>query len=315
MGKAVQKVEDALLYLLVGLAAFILVAMLSLVVGVTVRGGLPVLSWRFLTTPPSIGMTAGGISTAIFGTLALVILMTLAVVPMGVLTAIYLAEYADRRSPLTRAIREAVETLASVPTIVFWLFGLGFFVQFLGRGIDSLFFRGELNYGQPALIWSALTMAFLTVPVVIVETEQALSFIPGEQRLAAYSLGVSRWYTVSRLILPQAFPGILSGTILALSRGAGEVAPIMFTGAAYYLPYLPTQPNDQFMELGYHIYVLATQSPDIELTKPLLFGTALVLLLLTFSLNLVALLIRRAMFQRLARHRARQESPRTCEDF
>jgi len=148
---------------------------------------------------------------------------------------------------------------------------------------------------QPAIIWASLTLSLLTLPVVIVSTEEALRTIPRELREASYALGGTKLQTIWRIIIPQATPGILTGSILAVSRGAGEVAPIMFTGAAYYLPYLPTKLNDQFMELGYHIYVMATQSPDIEATKPLLYGTVLVLLLLTFSLNSVAILIRSRM--------------------
>jgi phosphate transport system permease protein len=186
--------------------------------------------------------------------------------------------------------------LAGVPSIVFGLFGLGFFIAFVGGGLDSLFSPDEGPvWGQPAIIWASLTLALLTMPVVIVSTEEALRTIPGDLRDASYALGGSKLQTIWRIIIPQALPGILTGSILAVSRGAGEVAPIMFTGAAYYLPNLPTKLNDQFMELGYHIFVMATQSPDIEATKPILYGTVLVLLLLTFALNIVAIVIRSHM--------------------
>jgi len=171
---------------------------------------------------------------------------------------------------------------------------LGFFVGFVGGGLDTLFFSANDGpvWGQPAIIWAAATLSLLTLPVVIIATEEALRTIPRELKDASYALGATKLQTIRRIILPQAMPGILTGGILAVSRGAGEVAPIMFTGAAYYLPYLPGKLNDQFMELGYHIYVMATQSPDIEKTRPILYGTVLVLLLLTFMLNFTAILIR-----------------------
>jgi len=187
----------------------------------------------------------------------------------------------------------AISNLAGVPSIVFGLFGLGFFIGFVGGGIDSVFFADEGPvWGQPAIIWAAATMALLTLPVVIISTEEALRTIPRELKDASYALGATKLQTIRRIVLPQAMPGILTGGILAVSRGAGEVAPIMFTGAAYYLPYLPKKLNDQFMELGYHIYVMATQSPDVEATKPILYGTVLVLLVLTFLLNFAAIIIR-----------------------
>jgi phosphate transport system permease protein len=185
-----------------------------------------------------------------------------------------------------------VNNLAGVPSIVFGLFGLGFFVQFVGGGIDKTFFGGELTYGQPALIWAALTMAVLTLPVVIVSVEEALRAVPQAYRDASYALGATRSQTIFRVVLPDALSGVLTGGVLAVSRGTGEVAPILFVGAAYYLPHLPTSPNDQFMQLGYHIYVLSTQSPNVEETKPLLYATVLVLLVLTFLLNFTAIAIR-----------------------
>jgi phosphate transport system permease protein len=274
-------------------AALIITAMLAVILGNIVLGGVGVISWEFLSHPPEQGMEAGGIFPAIFGTVALVILMTIGVVPIGVLTAIYLQEYTRSDSKTTRLIRIAISNLAGVPSIVFGLFGLGFFVGFIGGGIDSVFFESEGPvWGQPAIIWAAATLALLTLPVVIISTEEALRTIPREIKDASYALGATKLQTIRRVILPQAMPGILTGGILAVSRGAGEVAPIMFTGAAYYLPYLPSKLNDQFMELGYHIYVMATQSPDVEATKPILYGTVFVLLVLTFMLNFTAIIIR-----------------------
>ncbi|GMT49300.1 MAG: phosphate transport system permease protein PstA [bacterium] len=256
-----------------------------------VLNGVGHISWSFLSESPSGGMKGGGIFPAIFGTAALVFIMTIAVVPIGVITAIYLHEYAHNNR-LTRIIRLAVNNLAGVPAIVFGLFGLGFFVQFVGKGIDGLFFNNELVFGQPAIIWAALTLALLTMPVVIVATEEALRSIPDEIREASYALGATKFQTITRLVLPNSFSGILTGAILAVSRGAGEVAPILFTGAAYFLPNLPTKLNDQFMELGYHIFVLSTQSPNVTETMPILYSTVLVLLVLTFLLNLAAVLVR-----------------------
>jgi phosphate transport system permease protein len=277
-----------------GLAMFLILAILAIIVGHIVKYGYHTITFEFLTSAPIEGMTAGGIFPAIFGTVVLVILMVIAVIPVGVMTAIYLQEYANPNSLFTKSIRFAVNNLAGVPSIVFGLFGLGFFIQFVGRNMDRAM-GADLLWGQPSLIWAALTLALLNLPVVVVSAEEALRIVPREHREASLALGGTKWQTIWRVILPQALPGILTGAILSISRGAGEVAPIMFTGAAYYLPYLPTSPTDQFMELGYHIYVMTTQSPDVEATKPILYGTVLVLLILTLLLNFVATLIRYRM--------------------
>jgi phosphate transport system permease protein len=284
---------------LTGLAGLIIVAMVVIILGNIALSGVERLSWTFLTRAPSEGMSEGGIFPAIFGTFSLVMLMTLAVVPMGVATAVYMHEYAPKRSRLVSMVRLAIQNLAGVPAIVFGLFGLGFFVEFIGRGVDKALYGGELVYGQPAILWAALTMAMLTLPTVVVASEEALRAIPQSYREAAYAMGATRWQVIRRVVLPQAVGGILTGAILAVSRGAGEVAPVMFTGAAYYLQSLPTRLNDQFMELGYHVYVMTTQSPDVEKTKPLLYATVLVLLLLTFALNFTAIMIRARIRQRL----------------
>ena len=281
------------------LACVLIIAMLAVILGNIIIHGIGSVSLDFLTRAPEAGMTGGGIFPAIFGTFALVVLMTVAVIPLGVATAIYMHEYASKRSRIVHLVRLAIQNLAGVPAIVFGLFGLGFFIEFVGRGIDQTFYGGRLIYGQPAIIWAALTMALLTMPTVVVATEEALRAIPQSYREVAYSLGATRWQMIRRVVLPQAVGGILTGGILAVSRGSGEVAPVMFTGAAYFLPELPKTLNSQFMELGYHVYVMTTQSPDVEATKPILYATVLVLLALTFLLNFSAIMIRAQIRKRL----------------
>jgi phosphate transport system permease protein len=288
--------------LCIGLSAFcclLIVAMTAAILGDIAYHGWDRFGWHFLVAAPESGMTEGGIFPAVFGTFFLVLLMTIAVIPMGVMTAIYLHEFAAKDSAVVSAVRLAIQNLAGVPAIVFGLFGLGFFIQFTGKGIDRMFFDGQLTFGQPAIIWAALTLALLTMPTVVVATEEALRSIPQAHREVAYALGATRLQMIRKVVLPQAVGGILTGGILAVSRGAGEVAPILFTGAAYFLPYLPKKLNDQFMELGYHIYVLATQSPDVEATKPILYATVFVLLTLTFALNFTAIWVRSKIRRKL----------------
>jgi phosphate transport system permease protein len=280
---------------LTALAGASIIAILAIMIGIISYNGWERLSWRFITAAPSEGMTGGGIFPAIFGTAALVVLMTIFVAPAGVLVAIYFSEYANRNSWFYYISRQAVNNLAGVPSIVFGLFGLGFFVQFVGKAVDRTFNGGELAYGQPALIWAALTMAVLTLPVVVVSVEEALQAVPRSYREASYALGSTKSQAVFRVVLPHAMPGVLTGSVLAVSRAAGEVAPILFVGAAYYLPQIPTSLDDQFMNLGYHVFIMSTQSPDVDATKPLLYSTVFVLLALTFVLNAVAVAIRARM--------------------
>ncbi len=277
----------------------IIFAMLAVILFDIFLNGAGIISWDFLSKAPEEGMSAGGIFPAIFGTVALVILMVIAVVPIGVLTAVYLHEYTSSTSIWTRLIRQAINNLAGVPSIVFGLFGLGFFINFIGGALDEMFYDAASPvWRQPGILWAALTLSLLTLPVVIISTEEALRTIPQDIKDASLALGATKLQTIKRVILPQAMPGILTGAILAVNRGAGEVAPIMFTGVAYFLPYLPHKLNEQFMHLGNHVYVLATQSPDVEETKPLLYGTVLVLLILTFMLNFTAILLRSKMRRR-----------------
>lgn len=277
-------------------AAFFIVFLLVAMMATIVAGGWETMSWEFITSAPEEGMTAGGIFPAIVGTVVLVLLMSIAGVPAGAITALYLTEYASQRSLLARAIRFAVNTLAGVPSIVFGLFGLGFFIQFVGTGMDAAFTDGvELRWAQPNVLWASLTMALLTLPVVIVSVEEAIRNVPQDLRAASLALGATKWQTIWHVVIPNSMNGILTGAILAVSRGAGEVAPILFTGAAYFLPHLPGALSDQFMHLGYHVYIMSTQSTNVDATRGIQYATTLVLLMLTFTLNFAAILLRSRM--------------------
>ncbi len=284
---------------LTALSAFVIIVAVILVMGTIVVNGAGLLSWEFLTAAPTEGMTEGGIFPAIAGTALLVIIMSIVGVPVGTVTAIYLSEYSKQTSIIGRSIRFAVNTLAGVPAIVFGLFGLGFFVQFVGSGMDRVFTDGvQLKWAQPNILWASLTMALLTLPVVIVSVEEAIKTVPADLRAASLALGATKWQTIWKIVIPNSLTGILTGAILAVSRGAGEVAPILFTGAAYFLPHLPSSISDQFMELGYHVYIMSTQSTNVDATKGIQYATTLVLLLLTFMLNFSAVFLR----SRVRRH-------------
>ncbi|MBS1913631.1 MAG: ABC transporter permease subunit [Bacteroidetes bacterium] len=340
----------------------LIVAVIVVIIGNFLIVGGGHISWEFLSTEPRNMNTEGGIFPAIYGTVLLVLIMTLAAVPVGTITAIYLTEYARQNSWLARTIRFAVNTLAGVPSIVFGLFGLGFFIQTVGAQIDrvnwnqtmsqfhaslearqspvaggkiatitevqkylesskeydwkeqisslSTFPRGtearvnddivmrfmddkvSLKWGKPGLIWAAFTLALLTLPVVIVSVEESLKTVPKDIRAASLALGATKWETIRKVVIPNSITGILTGSILAIGRGAGEVAPILFTGAVYSLQGLPSSLSDQFMHLGYHLYILSTQSPDVDAVRPLQYATTLVLLALTLALNFTAILLR-----------------------
>ena len=288
-----NKVLGITISTITALSATMIVLSVIAIMAEIVIGGWSTMTWEFLTAAPKGGMTEGGIFPAIIGTFLLVIIMSMVGVPIGTITAIYLSEYASSMSKLARTIRFAVNTLAGVPAIVFGLFGLGFFVQFVGSGIDNVTNGGvKLQWGQPNILWASLTMALLTLPVVIVSVEEAIKNVPRELREASLALGATKLQTIVKIVLPNSITGILTGGILAVSRGAGEVAPILFTGAAYFLPHLPNAISDQFMELGYHIYIMSTQSPDVEATRGIQYVTTLVLLLLTFLLNFSAIFLR-----------------------
>jgi phosphate transport system permease protein len=275
----------------------LIVIMLLVILGTILWNGWDGLSWRFVTSGSGEDMfdiERTGVLPMIVGTTAKVILMTLFVIPIGVTTAIYLTEYARTASLTTRILRGAVNNLAGVPSIVFGLFGLGFFILFVGGALDRgvLGDHADPRWGRPAILWASLTLAVMTLPVVIVSTEEALRAIPSGLREASLALGATKLQTVVRVVLPQALPGIITGGILGVGRAAGEVAPILFTGAAYYMASYPKALTDQFMDLGYHVFILSTQSPNIDQTGPILYATVVVLLMLTLALNLVGILIR-----------------------
>ena len=265
--------------------------------------------WEFVSDDPREANTEGGIFPALFGTVLMVLIMSAAVVPFGVLAAFYLREYA-RQGTMVRLVRIAVNNLAGVPSIVFGVFGLGFFVYALGGSIDALFFPERLpapTFGTGGILWASLTLALLTVPVVIVATEEALAAVPREHREGSLALGATKFETMWRIVLPNALPGILTGLILAMARGAGEVAPLMITGVVKLAPTMPldaTWPflhlDRKFMHLGFHIYDVGFQSPNVEAAMPMVYATTLLLVLIIVTLNLAAIMLRNRLRRRFS---------------
>jgi len=265
--------------------------------------------WNFVSEDPREANTEGGIFPAIFGTFVMTMLMSVCVVPFGVLAAIYLREYA-KQGPFVRAVRIAINNLAGVPSIVFGVFGLGFFVYMVGGNIDSLFFSDELptpTFGTGGIFWAAATLSLMTVPVVIVATEESIAAVSRGAREASLACGASKWQTIQRIVLPGAVPGILTGMILAMARGAGEVAPLMLVGVVKLAPTLPldlTAPfvhlERKFMHLGFHIYDLGFQSPDSEAARPMVFATTFFLIVLVLVLNLGAIIMRERLRRKFA---------------
>ncbi len=257
--------------------------------------------WDFLSDEPREANTEGGVFPAIFGTVMMVLLMSIMVTPFGVIAAVYLREYA-KQGTLTRLIRIAVNNLAGVPSIVYGVFGLGFFIYFLGGHVDQLFFPEALpapTFGTPGLLWASLTLALLTVPVVIVATEEGLARIPRAVREGSLALGATKAETLWRVVLPMASPAMMTGVILAVARAAGEVAPLMLVGVVKLAPSLPLDGNypfihldQKFMHLGFHIYDVGFQSPNVEAARPLVYATALLLVVVIALLNLTAVSIR-----------------------
>ena len=268
----------------------------------TGRLGVYASRWgEFLGDEPREANSEGGVLPAIFGTVVMTLIMSLMVVPFGVLAALYLREYA-KPGPLVSLVRIAINNLAGVPSIVFGVFGLGFFCYTLGTGIDELLFAEKLpnpTYGKGGLMWASLTLALLTLPVVIVATEEALAAVPRSMREGSYACGASKWQTIRRIVLPRAMPGIMTGMILAIARGAGEVAPLMLVGAVKFAPELPVDGTfpfvhgeRSFMHLGFHIYDVGFQSQNSEAAKPMVFTTTLLLIGLIVLLNVVAIWVR-----------------------
>jgi phosphate transport system permease protein len=263
--------------------------------------------WEFLSGDPRESNTEGGIFPAIFGTVMMVVLMSMLAVPFGVLAALYLREYA-RQGVLVRVVRIGVNNLAGVPSIVFGVFGLGFFVYFIGGSIDQAFFPERLptpTFGTGGILWASLTLGLLTVPVVIVASEEALAAVPRSMREASLATGATKFQTILRVVLPAAAPGILTGLILAMARGAGEVAPLMITGVVKLAPDLPLDGlapflhlERKFMHLGYHIYDVGFQSPNVEAAKPMVYATTILLLLIVVALNLTAIVVRNHLRKR-----------------
>lgn len=272
-----RKIVQGAMFSLFRISAAINGAALLVVIYFLVVRGWSAINWTFLTQPPVDSMTKGGILPCIIGTLCLSLGAILVALPIGVASAIYLHEYA-RPGRIVRLIRLGINNLAGVPSVVFGLFGLAFFVVYLKMGVS--------------ILAGSLTLGALTLPVIIGATEEALRAVPDTYREASLGLGATKWQTIYRVVLPAALPGILTGAILGISRAAGETAPIMFTAAVFFTPSLPTSIFDEIMALPYHIYVLATAGTDIEATRPLQYGTALVLIALVLGLNLIAIIYR-----------------------
>ncbi len=273
-GKKAERTQKIAFFFLF-LATLLIVVPVGLIIAVIVQKGLPAITWRFISDVPRQGMRSGGIFPAIVGTLYLVSGAIVFALPVGLLAAIYLSEYA-RKNLLTRMIKLAIVNLSGVPSVVYGLFGLALFVVFCKFGAS--------------ILSGSLTLGIMILPIVITTSREALESVPSSFREVSLSLGASRWQTVRHIVLPNAVPGILTGTILGLGRAAGETAPILFTVAAFYLPRLPRSVFDQAMVLPYHLYVISTQVPNVD--EKTRYGTALVLLTLVLFMNLIAILIR-----------------------
>jgi phosphate transport system permease protein len=272
-----KKVVQFIGFLLLRVCLYTVLAILLLFLYDIGKKGGGAISWEFISQPPRHGMTEGGIFPAIIGTLMVTIVTAVLAIPLGMFAAIYLNEYA-KQSRLTRLIRLSIRNLSGVPSIVYGLFGVILFVNILRFGTSVLS--------------AGLTLGLLTLPWTITASEEALKTIPNSYREGSLALGATKWQAIRTNVLPYAIPGMLTGTVLGLARAAGETAPILFTGAAFYLPYLPKSLSDQFMALPYHLYIMATQHHAIQQVRPLAYGTALVLIVLVLGLNMTAIVIR-----------------------
>jgi len=269
--QTVQKIAFSVLFA----ANIFVIIPVILIIGIIIKNGLPAINWEFLSTMPKSGMKAGGIFPAIVGTIYLVGGAIVFALPLGVMASIFLVEYA-KDNWFTRLVKLAIVNLAGVPSVVYGLFGLGLFVTFLKFGTS--------------ILSGSLTLGIMILPIIITSSKEALSSVPNSFREVSLSLGASKWQTIRYCVLPYALPGIITGTILGISRAAGETAPILFTAAAFYLPRLPKSVFDQVMALPYHLYVIATQIPGIKVSTR--YGTALVLVFIVLSLNIVGIVIR-----------------------
>jgi phosphate transport system permease protein len=278
------KTSEKIAFALLSLAALTVVGFVLIILGYIIYNGYNAISIEFLTEMPSNMMTQGGIYPAIVGTLLLIIGSMSIALPMGIMAAIYLKEYAENNL-ITWTIEMAISNLAGTPSVVFGLFGLALFVKYFGFG--------------PSILSASLTLALLILPVIVRSSEEALLAVPNEYRESSLALGISKWQTIRHVVLPSAIPGMVTGSILSIGRVAGETAPILLTGAAYFLPKLPESIYSQFMALPYHLFVLATAGTNIAKTSPIQYGTALVLLIIVLILNTIAVLIRRHYRQKL----------------
>ncbi|GHT66798.1 phosphate transport system permease protein PstA [Bacteroidia bacterium] len=275
-----KKIKQNIAFVIFKILGIIVVAILFWILGFIVFNGIGVINWEFLTTAPTDGMTGGGIFPAIVGTLCLIAGSSIVAFPLGIFSAIYTSEYAGN-GWFVKFIRIMTNNLGSIPSIIFGLFGMALFVNTLGFG-DSI-------------IAGSLTLGLLTLPLVIRTTEEALKAVPDTFRTGSLALGATKLQTVCKIILPSAFPNIITGLILAIGRVSGETAPILFTVAAYFLPKLPQSLSDQVMALPYHLYVIATSGTDLEAARPIAYGTALVLIMIVLSMNLLASFIRKKL--------------------
>jgi phosphate transport system permease protein len=278
------KTSEKIAFALLSLAALTVVGFVLIILGYIIYNGYNAISIEFLTEMPSNMMTQGGIYPAIVGTLLLIIGSMSIALPMGIMAAIYLKEYAENNL-ITWPIEMAISNLAGTPSVVFGLFGLALFVKYFGFG--------------PSILSASLTLSLLVLPVIIRSSEEALLAVPNEYRESSLALGISKWQTIRHVVLPSAIPGMVTGSILSIGRIAGETAPILLTGAAYFLPKLPESIYSQFMALPYHLFVLATAGTNIAKTRSIQYGTALVLLIIVLILNTIAVLIRRHYHQKL----------------
>ncbi len=272
-----RRMYQKIIFVILNISTLFTTIVLFLIVYFLFSNGIEAISFDFLTKPPTDSMTKGGILPCIVGTVLLCTVTIVTALPIGVSSAIYLNEYATK-GKLVRIIRMGINNLAGIPSIVFGLFGLAFFCTVLKMGVS--------------ILAGGFTLSVMTLPVIIASSEEALKSVPNTYREASFAMGASKWQTIYKIVLPAAFPGIITGAILGLSRAAGETAPIMYTGAVFFSPILPNSPFDAVMALPYHIYVLATAGTDIEATRHLQYGTALVLIALVFGMNLFAIIIR-----------------------